>query len=428
MADKKIFSLGDGSLESYYDIQWLGFDKTRKEYAIIPKGNDPIVLLPHINFKKYCEYAIEISGLGQDRNWTIYYINKQGEAHSADRKVSITIPLEQGADAGARISLPRGICPQRLRLDPGESAGNIIIKKINIYEEKSQVAQAGKIYERCKGMLPEPWVDMLILSINNPSIGDMQFPYFPDPKFQSSIVGSAAPLNMQEMKKFYVKFNESIKQNSWRFTSDCKILDFGCGFGRLTRFFLKDTAYGNVYGADTVKKFINVCLETFSEDVIPAKNFINNEPLPPISFLDHSFDLITAYSVFTHLSEDAANKWIAEMRRILRIGGLLAITVRQKAYLDYCQSLNKKTNLSVYQHLEKKAFGNTTVIGKDFENGKFLYNPTKDSAETLDPNFYGDTVIPDKYIYENWSDKFNIIEIHDGYYDLNQSFVLMQAK
>ena len=44
---------------------------------------------------------------------------------------------------------------------------------------------------------------------------------------------------------------------------------------------------------------------------------------PPLPYSDASFDLIYAFSVFTHLTEPLQHLWMAEMRRVLRPGGYL---------------------------------------------------------------------------------------------------------
>src|SRR5262245_61909510 len=83
--------------------------------------------------------------------------------------------------------------------------------------------------------------------------------------------------------------------------STCRaILDFGCGWGRVTRFFLRDIQADRVWGVDHYDKAVDVCRQTNR-----WQKFIHIKPLPQIDFLDSTFDLIFAYSVFSHLSEPA---------------------------------------------------------------------------------------------------------------------------
>jgi len=61
--------------------------------------------------------------------------------------------------------------------------------------------------------------------------------------------------------------------------------------------------------------------------------------LPPVEFPAGFFDIIYAYSVFSHLNEDTHLKWIEEFSRILKAGGLLLVTTQARRFIDFCESL-----------------------------------------------------------------------------------------
>jgi SAM-dependent methyltransferase len=65
-----------------------------------------------------------------------------------------------------------------------------------------------------------------------------------------------------------------------------------------------------------------------------SRNSRKNALAPPLPYPNESFDLITALSVFTHLPEPLQLPWISELRRVLRPGGLLALSVHGRASLD----------------------------------------------------------------------------------------------
>jgi SAM-dependent methyltransferase len=49
---------------------------------------------------------------------------------------------------------------------------------------------------------------------------------------------------------------------------------------------------------------------------------------PPLPFAeDNSFDLVYAFSVFTHIPAEHQEAWLLEMKRILKPGGFLVCTV-----------------------------------------------------------------------------------------------------
>jgi SAM-dependent methyltransferase len=103
------------------------------------------------------------------------------------------------------------------------------------------------------------------------------------------------------------------------------ILDFGCGCGRVTRWF--DGFPGDVAGSDLSAPAVAWCRRNL------RGRFEANRIEPPLAFDDESFDLVYALSVFTHLTADLQLAWRDELRRVLRAGGRLLLTTHGRAYL-----------------------------------------------------------------------------------------------
>jgi SAM-dependent methyltransferase len=104
------------------------------------------------------------------------------------------------------------------------------------------------------------------------------------------------------------------------------VLDFGCGCGRVTRWFAEHD--GSVAGSDLSAAAIAWC-----RDNLPFGRFEENGLAPPLAFEDESFDLVYALSVFTHLTADLQLAWRDELRRVLRPGGRLLITTHGRSYV-----------------------------------------------------------------------------------------------
>jgi SAM-dependent methyltransferase len=92
------------------------------------------------------------------------------------------------------------------------------------------------------------------------------------------------------------------------------VLDFGCGCGRVTRYW-SDFA-GTVSGGDMSTRAVDWCREN-----LPFARFEVNRLEPPLTFEDESFDLAYALSVFTHLTDELQLAWRDELRRVLRPDG-----------------------------------------------------------------------------------------------------------
>jgi SAM-dependent methyltransferase len=100
------------------------------------------------------------------------------------------------------------------------------------------------------------------------------------------------------------------------------ILDFGCGCGRTLIWFAKRFPGKTLHGTDVDSASIEWCRAH-----LPAGRFFVNTMLPPIGYPDACFDLVYAISVFTHLSEDHQRRWISELHRVIKPGGVLLASV-----------------------------------------------------------------------------------------------------
>jgi SAM-dependent methyltransferase len=103
------------------------------------------------------------------------------------------------------------------------------------------------------------------------------------------------------------------------------ILDFGCGDGRMIRWLEHLAADREIWGTDIDAGRIFWC----KQNIGPPFHFITTTTVPHLPFEDRHFGFIYAGSVFTHI-DDLADSWIAELRRILRPGGKLFMTVHLK--------------------------------------------------------------------------------------------------
>ena len=100
------------------------------------------------------------------------------------------------------------------------------------------------------------------------------------------------------------------------------ILDYGCGWGRISRLLATLTSDENIYGVDVDDRLIssaNECAKTL--------NFKKIQSMCTLPFESDSFDLIFANSVFSHLSEKSAIFTLSELLRILSSSGILIISV-----------------------------------------------------------------------------------------------------
>jgi SAM-dependent methyltransferase len=132
-----------------------------------------------------------------------------------------------------------------------------------------------------------------------------------------------------------------------------QIVDIGCGTGLLgiaSEPFVYDG--GNYTGIDVMTEDINFCRQNFKMDnyhfihldvANPTYASEQSEQLKQWPIADDSHDLLTALSVWTHLSEKDAMFYMKEVNRVLKKDGKAIITFFCLDE-DYEQSLPRRSN------------------------------------------------------------------------------------
>jgi SAM-dependent methyltransferase len=105
------------------------------------------------------------------------------------------------------------------------------------------------------------------------------------------------------------------------------VLDFGCGAGRMLRFFPR-RADSELWGVDISAGHIAWCQEHLT-----PMNFATTTTAPHLPFKDGYFDFAYCSSVFTHIS-DLADAWLLELRRVIRGGGHIYLTICDQHSLE----------------------------------------------------------------------------------------------
>ena len=154
-------------------------------------------------------------------------------------------------------------------------------------------------------------------------------PEIPPAHIQRTWTGSAGQTTFQQAFVFYQRVLKWVERYSEKPIEKLEVLDFGSGWGRIIRFFLRDVPHNQLHGTDCWQEIVES-----SRSLNRWCSFDINSTLPPMQYADQSFDLVYLYSVFSHLSEAAHLAWLGEFRRLLRPGGLLVTTTRPRRFLQ----------------------------------------------------------------------------------------------
>lgn len=169
-------------------------------------------------------------------------------------------------------------------------------------------------------------------------------------------------------------------------TAYSRVLDWGCGCGRVSRYFLPVPG-ARVVGVDVDPENVGWCranLPGGSWDVVPLR--------PPTALPAAGFDLAFGVSVFTHLREPDQFAWLDELRRVVRPGGLALLTFHGEASLVW-----SRLSAERYARLRRDGF---------CEQPNPLYD-----ADLGEADYYRDVFHTTEYVRREWGRYFEVLAI-----------------
>jgi hypothetical protein len=232
-------------------------------------------------------------------------------------------------------------------------------------------------------------LDVIALLYLSPSVEfpllSAALPRLPSNDVQRTWVGSEGQALMAQscvFVKCIVNQYERFTRTSIR---HAKVLDYGCGWGRLSRLMLCYVRGENIWALDPWDSSLQHCREA----ALPV-HLGQCDEMPeflPVGAV--TFDFAFAFSVFTHLSEKCAAAVLATLHRYVRPEGLLAVTIRPPEYWG--------------NHSHYPAGVDKDILTREHETRGFAFlpipRPPVDGEMT-----YGDTSISLEYIAAHWTD------------------------
>jgi len=179
-----------------------------------------------------------------------------------------------------------------------------------------------------------------------------------------------------------------------------RVLDFGSGYGRMSRAFLNDLDASSIAGVDTDPEILRMCLDTG----VPG-DYRLISPAGALPFPNEHFGLVYAYSVFTHLPENLQVHWLKEIRRVLKPGGTLIATVEPPRVFEHFAKLDiNDETLHPWLLGNAKRIQTDPTIRAAFDDGGFTY---------FGSEVYGDTFMSSRYVHRRWGEYFTVVEYLD---------------
>lgn len=181
-----------------------------------------------------------------------------------------------------------------------------------------------------------------------------------------------------------------------------KILDWGCGCGRVIAQMMKLISPERLHGCDIDSEAI-----TWDQKNIHGPRFTRVAPYPPSPYQDGEFDLVYGISVMTHLDEDTQMLWLEELKRITRRGGILALSVIG------ANLRSKNMPASVTAEFSSNGFAS------------FVPNYSNLLSEFSHKNYYRESYHRLDYILSRWGKYFEILEFVET---KHQDIVVLRAQ
>ncbi|WP_333825801.1 class I SAM-dependent methyltransferase [Pinisolibacter sp.] len=198
--------------------------------------------------------------------------------------------------------------------------------------------------------------------------------------------------------------------------SDLKVLDFGCGCGRVGLPMFFD------HGKLTHACDIDASATAYLGRVLPDVDVRTTSFKPPLPYDDDTFDVVYSISIWTHLLEADQLAWLAEMRRIIRPGGYLMATTSSYKAIEHRKVAMK---IPAWQDVDPETLRTAGILYRESAT-------LKSHADKYFPGVtdsYGQTSNDPAYLINKWSDYFvfkrHLINNIGGVQDMN---ILLNAK
>jgi len=236
-------------------------------------------------------------------------------------------------------------------------------------------------------------------------------PKSPELNYEKCSLGLAIPpkelwLGYGDTKEEYLsggeehvqKMLELVRDSDFSFAEEGRILDFGCGAGRMIRFLKNISESYEIWGTDISAEHIYWCKQYLS----PPFHFATTTTIPHLPFEDRYFDFIYAGLVFTHI-DDLAEAWLLELRRILASNGRLFVTIHDDHTVRLLDGVYKECPLAKMMrthNLYNSSKGTTgmLVVGRD--TGSQVFYDIDYFLRTLRPMYHIHSVTQEGHGYQ----------------------------
>jgi SAM-dependent methyltransferase len=181
------------------------------------------------------------------------------------------------------------------------------------------------------------------------------------------------------------------------------LLDFGCGSGRVLRHMVALTAGAQGSGCDVDARAID-----WASRAYPDLGWAVSSSDPPLPFSSDSFDLVYSISVLSHLDEPRQDRWLTELRRVLRPGGAALLTVHGAYAFEQFRTGRVRTGWC-----PPEAFARAPLGGGEFAFVPYLRSPWNEADLPGVGGPYGLAFHGAEYVREHWGRTLSVLGVEE---------------
>ncbi len=272
------------------------------------------------------------------------------------------------------------------------------------------------------------WRAVLMESITTPTVRGVRMPSFPKDTTQVLFTSHKNEAALDEAIRFRELVRRAGTEYGLGWGPDTKLLDFGVGWGRISRTFLKDVAPENLHGVDVNADILKTCKE-----LMPYGTYTQCHNGKPLAYPAKSFDVIVAFSVFSHLSEKNHLAWLEQFLRVLKPGGIAVFTTLSRRFLRLCEGARAHPEGGLFHQQVADCAAQGRIAGLtgsflDFPANRFLYLPTGGGIAGTEEEHYGWAMISPEYARRKWAPLCEICEYADVLGPLDQAVFVVRKR
>ena len=190
-----------------------------------------------------------------------------------------------------------------------------------------------------------------------------------------------------------------------------RCLDFGCSSGRAIRPLVAAYPEADWHGCDPIAAAIE-----WAQANIQGVEFVHSPEHPPLPYDDESLDAVYAISIWSHFNAPAAQRWLDEMRRLIRPGGLLLMTTHGLQTIPHDRGTRRRSEEQLQRAasaLERDGFWFEAEFGAAGDHG------------VMDPD-WGTAFLTPEWLLKTVTPHWKVVSFAPGRVEDNQDLYVLE--